>query len=88
MPDIYIFDLSLPGTDGPELTRLIRQAHPTVGIIITSTLIRFGYIPDKDDYYLYLNKPVHPQEHLDGINALTVGRISSESAFLAFQGCN
>jgi DNA-binding NarL/FixJ family response regulator len=35
-PDLVIVDISLPDTDGIELTRQLRQRHPSLPILIVS----------------------------------------------------
>jgi DNA-binding NarL/FixJ family response regulator len=39
-PDVVLVDLSMPGMDGFELIPLIKQAAPSVGILVFSTFGR------------------------------------------------
>jgi DNA-binding response OmpR family regulator len=72
VPDVYVIDLNLPDEDGLRLTRRLRAAHPSVGIVITTARTQIGekvlgYGSGAD---LYLSKPVHPRELMAGISAL------------------
>lgn len=73
LPDLYVIDLGLPGEDGLSLARRLRQARPSVGIIMATarTLIDdrvAGYQSGAD---IYLPKPVDPVELLAAIHALS-----------------
>ena len=72
VPDVYVIDLNLPEEDGLSLTRRLRKAHPTVGIVIMTARsqigdVVLGYASGAD---LYLSKPVDPRELIAGIGAL------------------
>jgi DNA-binding NarL/FixJ family response regulator len=42
-PEVVVMDLSLPGFDGIEATRRIKQAQPGIGVVALS-----GYADDED----------------------------------------
>lgn len=72
-PDLYVLDLNLPGEDGLSLATRLRQAQPLAGIVITTARTQLndrltGYEAGAD---LYLPKPLHPQELLAALNALS-----------------
>ncbi len=63
-PDLILMDIQMPGKDGLETTRLIKEDLPTVKIVMLA-------IPDKDDDLLqaikngaqgYLMKGIEPEE--------------------------
>ena len=73
LPDLYLIDINLPGEDGLKLARRLRQARPTVGIIMATARTQLndriaGYDHGAD---IYLPKPVDPAEMLAAISALT-----------------
>ena len=62
--DILILDLNMSGEDGISIARRIRQAMPSVGIIILTGRVRGidrlqGYASGAD---VYLTKPTRPEE--------------------------
>jgi two-component system, OmpR family, response regulator len=71
--DLILMDIMLPGIDGIQLTKLIRQKKNTTPILVISAL---GETVDKvtaldsgaDDY---ITKPFHFRELISRINALT-----------------
>lgn len=72
LPDILILDLNLPHEDGIDITRRIRWALPSVGIIILSARVRSsdrkeGYESGAD---IYLTKPTNPIELVSVIQNL------------------
>jgi DNA-binding response OmpR family regulator len=79
LPDAYVVDLNLPGEDGLSLAKRLRQANPTVPIIITTarTLVQdriLGYETGAD---VYLNKPVNPDELKAVLNSLLARRFET-----------
>lgn len=78
--DLLILDLNLPGEDGISITRRIRSALPSVGIIILSARVRStdrleGYATGAD---VYLTKPARPEELTAVLRNLfgRIGRVS------------
>ena len=76
-PDIILMDLSMPGIDGWELTRMLKAADHTAGIPIV-VLTAHSHAADRARAYdagcdAFLVKPVSPRtlsrtiaDHLDG----------------------
>jgi len=76
LPDIILLDISMPEMDGIEVSKIIKQKHPSVKILIVSThsniqmiakLIRIGV----DGYLL---KNAEKQELLHAINTIQNGK--------------
>lgn len=72
-PQVYLIDLGLPGEDGLSLAARLRQAQPTVGIIMSTAR---DAIADRVSGYghgadVYMPKPVDPEELLAVVRALS-----------------
>jgi DNA-binding response OmpR family regulator len=70
--DLAIIDINLPGEDGISLTKRLRHACPTLGIIIVSAR---GLVQEKTQGYesgadIYLTKPVALQELAAAVQSL------------------
>ncbi len=70
--DLMVVDLNLPGEDGINLTRRIRQTQPDIGIIMVTAR---GNLAEKMEGYqsgadIYLTKPVSLDELIAAIHAL------------------
>jgi DNA-binding response OmpR family regulator len=64
MPDVVVLDLNLPNEDGLSICKRVRQAFPTIGIVMLTARVRSidrheGYDSGAD---VYLTKPVNPSE--------------------------
>lgn len=71
-PDIVILDIMLPGMDGYEVCRILRQEQPGIGIIMLTAKTQdidkiLGLEQGADDY---LVKPFNPQELILRIRSL------------------
>lgn len=74
-PDVVLMDLSMPGTDGVEATRIITETCPSTAVVILTT---YG---DRDRVLAsldagavgYLMKDVSPQALHDGVVAAAGG---------------
>ena len=80
MPDIVILDLNLPQEDGIAITKRIRSALPSIGIVILSARVRSS---DRKDGYesgadIYLTKPTNPIELVSVIQNL-FGRLKPDN---------
>ena len=66
-PGVMVLDLKMPGMDGMEVLRRVREAYPNVQVIILT-----GHGPDKEEEeaqrlgaYAYLQKPVEMDRLVD-----------------------
>jgi len=51
-PDLLITDISMPETNGIELSKMIRQAHPAIKIMVMSSYSNMISAADVDGYLL------------------------------------
>ncbi|MEI7497634.1 MAG: response regulator transcription factor [Betaproteobacteria bacterium] len=63
-PDVIVLDLNLPDEDGISISKRVRLAYPTIGIVMLTARVRSidrheGYDSGAD---VYLTKPVNPSE--------------------------
>lgn len=67
IPSLVILDIGLPGMDGVEVLRLIREEHPTLPVVVLTAsqdtdmakkMMRLGIAE-------YLTKPIHLETLLD-----------------------
>jgi DNA-binding NarL/FixJ family response regulator len=74
-PDIILMDIAMPGVDGIEATRRIKESHPSVGVLVLSAY-------DNEEFIFalveagaagYLLKDVRGRELLNGIRAVYDG---------------
>jgi two-component system response regulator DegU len=77
LPDVVLMDIVLPGLDGIQATRLIKQNHPSVAVI---ALTRYDDVDHIMEIYrsgaaAYLTKDVQMQELLSTIRAVSSGSI-------------
>lgn len=79
--DLMILDIMMPGMDGYEFTKLLRDCHCNLPILMLSAKqlpdnIKYGFLAGTDDY---MTKPVDEEELLLRIKALLRrARIASE----------
>lgn len=77
LPDVVIMDILLPGMNGIEATRLIKDSHPSVAVVV---LTRFDDAEHILQIYragasAYLVKAVRAEELLTTIRAVTNGGV-------------
>jgi len=62
---VIVSDIQMPNGDGLTLARAVRQASPTVPIILVS-----GCNEPDGDYAFFLRKPFQPSALLDAVRSL------------------
>jgi DNA-binding response OmpR family regulator len=72
VPDLVVLDIHMPGEDGLSLARWLREAHPSLGIVMLTTTGEsvdriVGLEMGADDY---LPKPFEPRELLARLRAV------------------
>lgn len=87
-PDILLADYSMPGTNGLEAAKAIKNTYPGCRIVMLSgQLLGKDFEPYKAKGYnfLLLQKPMHPDKLLDALNSeneIADDRISLEARIL------
>lgn len=83
-PEIVLMDIKMPGLDGLQATRLIKEKHPQVEIIIVTAYGDFSYSRQAIKYHVadYLLKPVQPGELYDTIKEV-LARLEQRTSFQA-----
>jgi len=68
-PDLIIMDIKMPGIDGIEATRRIKEIYPVTEVIILSAYGKFSYSQQaiKAQASDYLLKPVQPQQLVEAV---------------------
>jgi DNA-binding NarL/FixJ family response regulator len=74
-PDVVLMDLEMPGIDGIEATRRIRDADPDVNVVVLTAFSDRGRILDAIDAGAvgYLLKDAEPDELIRGLRAAARG---------------
>jgi len=87
-PDVMILDLKMPGIDGIEVLRRVRQSHPHIEVIILT-----GHGSDKDcqtcmelGAFAYLQKPVDIDELSETLKRAKEKALASASAKMRPEG--
>ncbi len=78
-PDIIFMDVKMPGMNGIQASRLIREFLPGVRIVVISAYDEFSYAQEALEVGAesYLLKPVRPAEMVDIINK-QIGELEKE----------
>ncbi|KIO43622.1 MULTISPECIES: response regulator transcription factor [Sanguibacteroides] len=90
--DILVLDMDLPGKDGYELIKLIRERGDVVPIVILSSLNHYNALYEGADEYLVkgmrveeiwarLNKTIEHARHKKSSKELSICAISSRTTF-------
>ena len=58
MPDVVLMDLVMPGMDGVETTRLIRQKYPTVKVIALTNSLSSNDVTANHAAYARRRQPI------------------------------
>jgi len=79
LPDVMVLDLRMPGIDGLEVLRQVKEAHPSIQVIVMTGR---GSDQDEDDAmrlgaFAYLTKPVDITELMETVRA--AGRAGSQA---------
>jgi DNA-binding NarL/FixJ family response regulator len=74
-PDVVLMDLSMPGMDGVDATRVIRTASPDVAVVILTSFSEQARILEAIDAGAagYMLKDAEPDELLRGVRSAAAG---------------
>jgi two-component system, OmpR family, phosphate regulon response regulator PhoB len=72
-PDLAIFDVSMPGLSGVEVTRILREQQATFPVILLTAHAREADVAagEQAGANAYVTKPFSPQELESRVRALT-----------------
>ncbi len=86
VPDVMVLDLKMPGIDGMEVLRRVRQAYPQVQVIILT-----GHGTEKDEEeakrlgaFAYLQKPVELEKLIQTLKDAYKKKIEDSMMAAAF----
>lgn len=81
-PDLILMDISIPGVDGWEATRILKADSSTDRILVIAltahALAQDRTHAEEIGFDAYLSKPVEPRRVLQEVNRL-LGRLSSDA---------
>ncbi len=74
-PDVAMVDIAMPGLNGLEVTRLIRESSPKTKVIILSVYDRLDYVKDAKKFgaLAYLDKDVSSEVLLEVLRKVLKG---------------
>lgn len=77
--DIVLTDISMPGTDGIDLMRVLNNDYPDIRIIVISGYQNFDYAREsyRNGAMDYLLKPIDP-EHLNALLEKAIAQLNPE----------
>ncbi len=77
LPDVVIMDILLPGMDGIQATRLIKQDHPSVAVVAVTRYDDIDHIMEiyRSGASAYLKKGVKGEELCNTVRAVAGGAI-------------
>ncbi|MBI4965482.1 MAG: response regulator [Desulfomonile tiedjei] len=86
VPDVMVLDLKMPGIDGMEVLRRVRQAYPQVQVVILT-----GHGSEKDEMeatrlgaFAYLQKPVDMEKLIKTLRAAYKKKMEDTMVAAAF----
>jgi DNA-binding NtrC family response regulator len=85
-PDVMVLDLRMPGIDGLEVLKRVKEKYPQVQVIILT-----GHGSDKDEHaakklgaFAYLQKPVNLDELVDKLKKAYTSKVEKTMVSAAF----
>ena len=84
-PDVVLMDIRLPGMNGIEATRWIRERHPDVRVLIVTAYDDEEYVRGAFDAGAagYLSKTAPSRELVEGVRAVAAGNSVVQPALMA-----
>ncbi len=86
LPDVMVLDLKMPGMDGLEVLRRVKEAYPAIQVIMLT-----GHGTDKDEKearrlgaFEYLQKPVEMETLMQHIRRAFKSKVESSMAAATF----